>query len=660
MRVPGTSAGLLPERADRDAGDWLAAWLARVRAGRARRQLLGVVAAIDGEAKRLDLRDDEAIDREIANLRRDLTIGGLRGGAMARAFALLRELADATLGQRPYDVQLLGGWVMARGMLAEMNTGEGKTLAAALPAACAALAGMPVHLISCNDYLVERDAEAMRPLFERLGLSVGCVTGAHPDQAHRRRAYGCDITYVTAHQLAFDYLRDHVGCGHRRALHKHIDRLDDPEGERLLRGLAFAIVDEADSVLVDAARTPFVLSRPVAAPGREALVRAALGLATPLEQGRDFDAISCTMQCALTETGRQRIEAALRRWPDQGAREGLAQRQLREQWLERALAVLHLYERETHYIVREERVEIVDRPTGRRMPGHAWEHGIHQLVEAKEGCPLTPRVEPVARISGQRLFSRYLHLSGMTATGRAVRDEFARVYHLDCVAIPTRRAVRRSELPLRVFANPQQHWSYVIDRLAALRDEGRPVLVGTRSIEESESLSSALTAWGLSHRVLNASQDREEADIVAQAGRAGRITVATNMAGRGTDIALGPGVEALGGLHVLSIELGESSRYDAQLRGRCARQGDPGSFEQILCLRDRGVLARLPDWLCALAARWSRCDETGACVIPITLGKTLVWLAQRTEETRSARARRDLVRQQREWDAVLAFAGTQE
>ncbi len=664
MRVPGIRAGLVPERPDRDVGDFLEGLLARVRGWRARRQFDRIVSTIDEAAPTSDLAHAEDRDAEIDRLcdeaRAELAIHGMRGPALAKTFALLREVAHETLGLRPFDVQLFGAWVMTQGKLAEMATGEGKTLATALTAAAAGLAGLPVHVISCNDYLVERDAEAMRSLLERVGLSVGCVTGSNDDDQARREAYDCDVVYVTAHQLAFDYLRDFAAIGAESGFAKRIRRLENMTGERRLKGLVFAIVDEADSVLIDAARTPFVLSRSVAIQHQEVLLRGVLSLAAGLDGESDFESESRNFRCALSDAGRAKLEGLYETTLDEATQAVLHHPRLRAQWVERALAVLHLYERETHYVVHEGKIDIVDQPSGRRMPDHAWDHGVHQLVECKEGCAITPRVEPVARISGQRLFSRYLHLAGMTGTARAAQDELARVYHLDCVVVPTRLPVRRESHPPQVFVHAKDHWSHVLERIAELREAGKPVLVATRTVEESESLSAALTGRGLSHRVLNASQDREEADVIAQAGRAGRITVATNMAGRGTDILLGPGVEELGGLHVVSIELGESRRFDGQLRGRCARQGDPGSFEQILCLEDGGVLERLPHWIRARAAQKCLLDERNRSVIPITLGKALVWFAQQAEERRSAQARRSLVRQQREWDSVLAFAGPQE
>lgn len=660
MLSPGVSHGLLPERDDLDPGDVLEDWLGRLRANRAQKKYSQVIAAIDQASQRLELCDDDAIDLEIAEVRTALAIEGMRGKTLARTFALLRELADRTLGMRPYDVQLFAGWVMARGMLAEMSTGEGKTLAATLPAACAAMAGMPVHVISCNDYLVKRDAAAMRPFYARLGLSVGCVTGKDCSEADRRAAYLCDVTYVTAHQLAFDYLRDSVAEGARSPLRRRLARLEDPDSDRMLRGLVFAVVDEADSVLVDSARTPYVLSRSTSNEQQEALTRIAIDIARSLEVGRDYEEIPSKMQCVLEDSGRSRIEAAQCGLSDAESQALLNHPITRDQWVERALAVLHLYERDSHYILRDGRIDIIDPATGRRMPDHAWEHGIHQLVEYKEGCPATPRVEPVARITGQRLFSRYLHLAGMSGTARQVRGELARVYRLNTIIVPTRLPVRRRVEPMRVFVKSQEHWAYLLDRIKCHHRAGHPILIGTGSIGESELLSSALTATGLPHRVLNAAQDEAEADVIAQAGQTSCITVATNMAGRGTDIELGPGVADQGGLHVISIDLGESRRYDAQLRGRCARQGDPGSFEQLLCLEDGGVLARLPGWLLRWATRQAQANSGILGTLIPTVGKMLGWIAQHAEEKRSERARRNLILQQRDWDAVLAFAGRQE
>lgn len=648
---PGATRGPYPERAAEGAGVLPRVWhvtrgaWGRLRARRSRRleRFAHDVRAAQASLAGADL---ESATRTIrAQLLRD----GLEGAALVNAFALVREAAARTFGTEHYDVQLMAGRVLADGMLAEMETGEGKTLAATLPACAAALAGIPVHVITANDYLVARDAAAMRPLYEALGLRVGAVVDARRDPEERRAAYRCDVTYATSKSVAFDYLRDGLSRDPRRSAPSM--RFDAAGDRLLLRGLSFAIVDEADSVLIDEAGMPLILagagaSREHARPHNEAI-----GIARAMRVGRDFECDAHRGEIQLSEAGRARAAALATSlggfWT--GPRR-------REEWIVRGLAALHLYQRDRDYLVREGRVEIIDGPTGRVTPDRAWEGGLHQLIEAKEGCAISPPQETRARISFQRFFRRYLRLAGMTGTAHDVAGELWSVYGLATVRIPTRLPSRRRSLGVRVFAREDEKWEAVVERVQEMREAGRPVLIGTASVAQSEAVSTRLTSVGVPHSLLNARQDAQEATIVAAAGGSRRVTVATNMAGRGTDIRLGSGVAERNGLHVILTQRGPARRIDRQLQGRCGRQGEPGSFELIASLEDEPVLHFAPASLRRGAVRALR---RGAW-LGGALANALTLLPQRSEENRAARVRRRLASIDDGRDAMLAFSGRSE
>jgi preprotein translocase subunit SecA len=657
---PGIAHGAYPERVATSESGWERALralfgpMARARqASPARRARF--LRAVEDHAATLRGRSDARLRARVQDLRHRLAVRGLAAELLPPAFALVREVAGRTLGTPHYDVQLLGGWMMAQGMLAEMETGEGKTLTATLPAATAALAGVPVHVISANDYLVERDAEAMRPVYEALGLSVGSVTERETAAAARREAYACDVTYGTAKQIAFDYLRDGLARGrHRRRAPVRLGDLDRAEpaaGGLLLRGLCFAIVDEADSVLIDEARTPLILSSSVGSADRRKLYRTALRLARQLETGRHYVLDRRARTVDLAEAGRARLEELTKSLP--GIWSGPRRR---EEWVVRALTALHLFVRDRHYLVRDGKVQIIDASTGRLSPDRSWERGLHQLIELKEGCDLTPERETIARISYQQFFRRYLRLGGMTGTAREVAPELRSAYRLDTQAVPTRRPLRRRSLGTRVFPSQGAKWRAVVERVREIHRRGRPVLVGTWSVEASERLSGLLEQAGLPHRVLNARHDAQEAAIVAEAGQAGRITVATNMAGRGTDIRLGTGVAERGGLHVIATQRSDARRIDRQLFGRCGRQGDPGSFEAIYSLEDDPVALYFPAGMLRLLGGGRR---EGA-PLPPHLGEWLTSIPQRSEEKSHAQMRRNLIDVEEYLGDLLAFAGPGE
>jgi preprotein translocase subunit SecA len=600
------------------------------------------------------VQTDDQLRGHAEGLRLRLAREGFGDALVAEVFALVREAAGRTLGMRHFDCQLLGGLVLLKGMVAEMETGEGKTLTATLAVVTAALAGLPVHVISVNDYLTRRDADGMAPVYRFFGLSVGCIVhGLSPSE--RRAAYDCDITYCTNKEIVFDYLRDRMTLGALdQVTHLRAEALYDRGGrlERLLmRGLVFAIVDEADSVLVDEARTPLIISGSKAGGDEEQnFLLDAMTLAAGLDPGTDFRLDLSERHIELTEQGRQtvheRSESLGPLWS------GTVRR---EEMVRKALSACHLFQCDEHYLVHDGKVQIVDEFTGRMMPDRSWERGLQQLIELKEGGEVTRPRETLSRISYQRFFRRYRHLAGMTGTAREVAGELWSVYRLPMVRVPTHRPCQRIHRPDRVWPKLDAKWLAVVERVRELHAEGRPVLVGTRTVAASELLSRLFATAGLSHEVINARREEEEAEIVVRAGESGRITIATNMAGRGTDIKLGEDVGGRGGLHVLLTERHEAARIDRQLEGRCARQGDPGSFEAFVSLQDpilAGPGARLALWLARLAA-----------VVPVPvgwLGQQLVRRAQRRLEKNHARIRRELLKQDERRGTMLSFSGRPE
>jgi len=653
---PGIAGGRQPERSTRRPGrlDRAAHWLH----GALRAPLDRRVAPMRAFARRVDALGaplatltPAQLDAKVETLRGRLVRSGPSPTLLPECFALVREMARRSLGMAHYEIQLMGGWVMARGMLAEMQTGEGKTLTATLPACAAALAGIPVHVISSNDYLVERDAAAMRPVYESLGLSVGAVTDRERDPSARRAAYACDVTYGTASQIAFDYLRDRLRSSRCRSQGEGWSAAQAPgngEAPPLLRGLCLAIIDEADSVLIDEARTPLILAGQGDASQSAGLYRRALRMARSLEEGSDFALDHSRREAVLRESGRKRLDELAQ--PLEGAWTGPRRR---EEWVTRALEALHLFHRDRDYLVREGRVEIIDQSTGRVFPDRAWSQGLHQMIELKEGCRVTPDRETLARISYQQFFRRYLSLAGMTGTAREVGGELWAVYGLSCCTIPPRRPSRRRDGGLRVFVRETRKWDAVVERVEAEHARGRPVLIGTGSVAASERLSERLKELAISHTVLNARHDAREARIVADAGLHGQVTVATNMAGRGTDIQLAPGVAELGGLHVIAAQPGQSRRIDRQLFGRCGRQGDPGSFEAIFSVQGESIVEFRSRWIRVLRPLWERCGPE----LPAWLAGPLIRIAQLAEERRQARVRRSLVDLEEYMDDLLAFAG---
>ena len=604
-----------------------------------------IVRAVRGQRDHLQALDAAALAEYRDQLRLDLARNGFAGDeVIARAFALVREVSRRVLGLEHYDVQIEGGLALLDGVVAELDTGEGKTLTATLAAATAALAGTPVHVITVNDYLATRDAGLMEPLYRALGLSVGIVV-AGLDAAQRQAAYACDIAYCSNKEIAFDYLRDRIGTGDLDSdIRNKFRRLRAPADGRtgpVMRGLHFAIVDEADSVLIDEARTPLIISRRSDPALEQKRAEEALALAGLLSPTRDFVVRAAGGRIDLTAQGQARLEQHAAEYA--GAWCG---RLYREQQVCTALSALHLLVRDDHYLVRDDKVEIIDENTGRVMPDRSWSDGLHQMVEAKEGCSVTGQSVPVARMTFQRFFRRYRRLAGMTGTAREAAAELWSVYRLPVRRIATNRpAARRHAHPV-VVTTVEEKWQCIARRAADCVSRGVPVLIGTRSVAASEALSRCLHDAGIAHNVLNAAQDADEAAVIARAGQAGQVTVATNMAGRGVDIRLGPDVIERGGLHVIMSERHDSARIDRQLFGRCGRQGEPGTVVVMVSLED-SLLADPPVAGRLFAARLGAAG----------------WLfarAQKSRERRHAQMRRDLLRSDEQLGDALAFSGRLE
>ena len=618
------------------------------------RALRAILPAVEAHDARMRAADDATLAGIARGLRARFRRQGFAPELAGECFALVREAAARTIGKRHYDSQLLAGWALLRGRLVEMQTGEGKTFAATLAASAAALAGYPVHVITVNDYLAARDAEEMGALYRFLGLSVGVVVQGLT-RPERRAAYACAVTYCTNKELAFDYLRDRVALARRSSrLHLSLERLRGDvtrEEDLVLRGLYFGIVDEADSVFIDEARTPLILSATSRSATAQDDCERALAFARGLAAGADYSIDLAERSVALADAAKSRLTAHA------AGLEGVwRSARAREELVTQALSALLLFRRDQQYVVADGKVQIVDESTGRVMPDRSWEQGLHQMIEAKEGCAPTDSRETLARLTYQRLFRRYLRLSGMTGTAQEVAREIASVYRLAVVRVPLHRPSRRIQAGTKFCATLGEKWAAVaesVERIACIAR--RPVLIGTRSVKASEELSAVLAARGIEHALLNAKQDAAEADVIALAGQAGRVTVATNMAGRGTDIRLGPGVAENGGLHVILTEYHDSRRVDRQLFGRCARQGDPGSCEAIVSLEDEIFAIHVPG-----AARWAAAlrQNDGAAVRAVQ--KALRAAAQFAAERRSAVVRLQNLKLDQRLEQVLAFSGRGE
>ena len=487
------------------------------------------------------------------------------------AFALVVEAARRHLDMVHYDVQLLCGVQMAFGRIAEMKTGEGKTLTASLIGYLYALHGQGMHVVTFNDYLAERDCELLRPVYEALGLSCGVLKeNLPPDQ--RKEIYRRDITYGSAKEFGFDFLRDRLA----------ISQSGNPKAG-VMRGTHYALVDEADSIMIDEARTPLIIGmvNPAETATTQNCCRWAADVADTFVENTHYTYDHVKQSVELTDAGIRKCRSL----PENDSTKTISIQQLYT-YVKNAIKVYRDFHRDKNYAVIDDEIVIIDEFTGRPAEGRQWQQGIHQAVQAKENLEVTPTTRQAATITIQSYFNLYDHLCGMTGTAYTSRREFKKVYQKKVARIPTHRPIDRKQLPTQVFQTATQKFDAIAEQIALLVQQGRPVLIGNRSVGASEMLSAALSQRGIKHSVLNAKFLEQEADIVESAGQPGRVTVATNMAGRGTDIKLHPEVKTNGGLHVILTELHESQRIDWQLIGRGSRQGDPGTYQIFLSLED--------------------------------------------------------------------------
>ncbi len=629
------------------------------------RQLQRTVVRINALEPEMEKLSDAELQAKTPEFQQRIAGGESLDKILPEAFAVCREASRRVLGMRHYDVQLIGGMVLHLGKIAEMRTGEGKTLVGTLPVYLNALEGKGVHVVTVNDYLARRDSAWMGKLYTWLGLSVGVV---YPGMPHgdKKGAYGADITYGTNNEFGFDYLRDNMALS---------------KGDRHQRGLNFAIVDEVDSILIDEARTPLIISGPAdESPDLyikvNRIVPSLIRQASEDGEG-DYWVDEKQKQVHLSEAGQEHAEALLRQ-------AGILHGEDDSLYGGQNLSVVHhlnaamrahaIYQRDVDYIVRDGEVVIVDEFTGRTLAGRRWSDGLHQAVEAKEGVPVQRENQTLASITFQNLFRMYGKLAGMTGTADTEAFEFQSIYGLEVVVIPTHRPMQRKDHPDLVFLNRPGKYRAVVNEIKECHAKGQPVLVGTTSIEVSELLGSQLSEAGIHHEVLNAKQHEREATIVAQAGRPGAITIATNMAGRGTDIVLGgsldaeladleketgapvddatraklkaawqerhDAVKAAGGLHIIGTERHESRRIDNQLRGRAGRQGDPGSSRFYLSLEDNLMRIFAADWVQKVMARMGLKEDD---IIESPLVTKQIANAQRKVEAHNFDIRKNLL-----------------
>jgi len=604
--------------------------------------------------KHFEEMTDARLREAAVNLRELFRRGRDTPGDVERGFALVREVAFRQIGEKPFPVQIAGALALEAGCIAEMATGEGKTLTATMPATIAGWRGQGCHIVTVNDYLAKRDAEWMGGIYRFCGARAAYIE-QETAPAERRRAYQADITYLTNKEVAADFLRDRLAlgklCGLPSALLAKIAEGGGSGTDRVVqRGLNYAIVDEADSILIDEAVTPLIISGEAPNPDQVEAFHRAATLAAQMESPRDYRVNRRYRDIELTKRGRERLAEMAE--PLGGIWSGARRR---EELVVQALTARELYLLDKQYVIQDGKVVIVDEFTGRLMPDRTWRDGMHQAIEAKEALEVNPPKDTYARVSFQRFFRQYRKLSGMTGTAAEARNEFWQIYHLPVVVIPTNRPCIREHLPDRVFATEDAKWRAIVGEIRGIHDTGRPILAGTRSVRASERLSRMLAAEGLEHQVLNAVRHAEEAQIVARAGKAGKITVATNMAGRGTDIKLGRGVAERGGLHVIATERHEAGRIDRQLFGRSARQGDPGSARAIVSLEDELVLRYAPYLSASLRRRYGKVERE----ISSPLTRRATNLAQRRAERMALSQRKAVLRTDNWLDEYLGFAGAE-
>lgn len=653
---PGATHGQRPERNVPQAPGQLDAtlgrWLQRLHRKRPTpRRFASMLSKLRAEEQQLRQRSSEERDAQIRKLR-TLVRHGLEDHVVCALFAQLCVRVEETYGFTLHEAQLYAAWCMMHGSMVEMATGEGKTITAALTATAVALGGVPVHVVTANDYLVERDAKHLHKLYRQFGLRVDFVT-AEMDEDARRNGYAADIVYCSNKQLIFDYLRDGQQCGNvRKGLPAELASLFSARpAEPMLRGLCFAIIDEADNALIDDARTPMIISRNVPA-SRSDITEAtvALGIARSLDT-QHYDVDRQHRSVGLTERGKAKVRKLTERLKGKWRQTRYAEERVRQ-----ALTVQHIFRLDQDYLIEDDRVLLVDESTGRVLRDRKLQHGMHRLLEVHVGCPPSDDTQPLAALSFQGFFPRFLQLCGMSGTLWEARRELYTVYQRDVVRIPQHRPSQRRHLPMTICATAEAQLEVALSELCARRDAGQPILIGTRTVACSERISQALTARNIDHQVLNARHDAAEAAVIAAAGTSAMVTVATNMAGRGTDIPLHGDAAANGGLHVLSLEVNDSARVDRQLFGRAARQGDPGSVHCVVTLEDELVVNFLHPTLLNWVKRLVSNKTPGSQVT----ARWIVRLAQRRCERQHASLRAAASQAAGQMDRHLAFTGESE
>lgn len=616
-------------------------WLGRWQSRKVHSKRLWAVAGVCEQvyqAEIRDLREPELRSRLHEQQLKVRRLGNRWADEFDSVLPLVVGAARSALGLEAYRTQMMGAVALARGALTEMATGEGKTLTIALAAVVAGWSGRPVHIITANDYLAERDAIKLGKLYEFCGLSVAAVTSQmRPDE--RQQAYRASVVYCTGKEVVADFLRDRILLGEfSNARRRSVERLKGRVGQTrsVMRGLHIAFVDEADNQLIDEAVTPLIISRPESDSDLDATMRAADELAGMLLVGEDYDLNERQREVVLLPPGRAKVEL----WAED--RSGFLSA---TDWMcdlaTTALQARHFFIEGKQYVILDQKLVIVDEFTGRQMPGRSWRLGLHQAVEAKEGLEISKPSETMARLSFQRFYRLFRHLGGITGTAREAANEFWRVYRLPLIEVPRHKPNQRLDGRPRVFLNEVTKRTALVREVLEARNQGRPVLVGTRSVSSSEQIAEMLEARGVSCAVLNAARDQDEAQIISMAGGDGRVTIATNMAGRGTDILIGRSVVNAGGLHVILSEPHESGRVDRQLMGRAARQGDPGSSSVYASLEDEIAQRYLPNWLRAMSRSFRSVNIPGS----YSLSAWVIRLGQWRAERKSLRRRLFVLKQ---------------
>ena len=570
---------------------------------------------------------------------------------IAEALAVIREVADRTVSLRAYKSQLAGALALYRGYIAEMAVGEGKTLTAAITAVLRGWIGLPCHIITVNDYLADRDARWMRPLYSFCRVSVGAVLGEMaPEQ--RREGHHCDVTYTTSKEIVADFLRDRLWLGRlqkpeRRQITWLLGRNAEVESGLVMRGIHTAIVDEADNILIDEAVTPLIISKAVPNDAYVEACQYAGEIAESMTAGTDYRVNRKYKDIELTPASKEMIAGKVRQYT--GKFRGVGGYL---ELVQQALNAREFFHRDEQYVIQDGKVVIVDEFTGRQMPQRTWRAGLHQFVEANEALEMTSPTETLARLSFQRFFRFFDELSGMTGTARESAQELWDIYELSVLEIPENRPCIRRVYQPRAFGDQEPKWCAIVAEIQRLHAQGRPLLVGTRSVKASENLAGRLEQMKLSYQLLNAVKHAEEANIVAMAGQYGSITIATNMAGRGTDIRLGKGVPEAGGLHVIATEAHESKRIDRQLFGRSGRQGDPGSAQLFFSMEDELIRRYVPKSVRTVVKRQLNLKLPGAQ----RAAMAVVRMAQEAAQRVAYKQRRSVLRMDTWLEDSLSFA----